>query len=145
MPDTAQSSNKKPLIIGAVLALIGGAGGYAATAGMLPEFGGGHGAQSHGIGVAFVPVDPLIVSLPDGKHLRFTAQLEVTPGSRAEVESLSPRIVDIFNSFLRAVQPSDFEDPVILEKLRSHLLHRARLVTGESAVKSVLIMEFVLD
>ena len=82
------------------------------------------------------PHDPTGPAIPG---LQFACEI------RAEVEAMSPRIVDIFNSFLRAVQPSDFEDPVILEKLRSHLLHRARLVTGESAVKSVRSMEFVWD
>ena len=79
------------------------------------------------------------------EFLRFTAQLEVVPDHLAEVESLRPRIVDVMNGYLRAVEPADFEDQMILSRLRSQLLRRIQIVTGEGRVRDLLIIEFVLN
>ena len=146
--------------------LMGGGGGYfAVTSGAL----GGDSADAattddqgdddtrktsnHGEGAssgdfAFVPLDPLIISLPPGgasSHLRFAAQLEVDPQYQAEVEAIKPRVVDVLNGYLRAVETSDFEDPSILVRLRAQMLRRAQVVTGDGRVRDLLIMEFVLN
>ena len=65
--------------------------------------------------VAFVPMEPIMVSLPPGSSarlLRFTGQLEVAPEHAAEVAAVMPRVVDVLNTFLRAVEPRDLEAAV---------------------------------
>lgn len=150
-----KKKSKLPLIIGLVLAILGGGGGfYAVYSGLIlgdsvemaeepePE------VDTELPPVAFVPVDPVVISLAaEGglKHLRFAAQLEVPNAARTKVETLLPRVVDVFNSYLRAVEIADLEDPTALIKVRSHLLRRAQLVLGDDAVSNLLIMEFVLN
>jgi flagellar FliL protein len=98
--------------------------------------------------LVFVPLDPLVISLPGNGgrvHLRFTAQLEVAPEYALEVEAVKPRIVDVLNSYLRAVRVAELEDPAILIKLRGQMLRRVQIVTGEGRVRDLLIMEFVLN
>lgn len=140
--------SKKPLLIGVLLAVVGGGAGFALTSGLIP-LGGGHAvetAHAAPVGAAFVPLDPLIISLAGSdRHLRFTAQLEVDPAQSASVAALTPRIVDVLNGYMRAVGPSDLEDPAALPLIRSHLLHRIGLVVGSGAVRDLLIMEFTLD
>lgn len=154
-----KKKSKLPLILGVILALAGGAGGFLAVQmGLI----GGNGTESEGgqdthaetpapvplQPMAFVAIDPLVVNLPRAtgrEFLRFTAQLEVVPDHLAEVESLRPRIVDVMNGYLRAVEPADFEDQMILSRLRSQLLRRIQIVTGEGRVRDLLIIEFVLN
>lgn len=98
--------------------------------------------------VAFVPLDPLVISLGRSSshdHLRFRAELEVVPGTEADVRALVPRVMDVLNSYLRAVEPSDLENPVSLIDLRAQMLRRIKLVVGEGRVKDLLVMEFVLN
>ncbi|TNF20185.1 MAG: flagellar basal body-associated FliL family protein [Rhodobacteraceae bacterium] len=163
-PVGKKKASKLPLIIGLVLALAGGGGGfYAVQSGMILGAGGEDHAAAQGDGhagdvgqgtamempdVAFVPLDPMVISLPSNsgaRHLRFTAQLEVPSAAATEVERLKPRVVDVFNSYLRAVEVADLEKPTALLKYRSHLLRRAQLVLGDERVNNLLVMEFVVN
>jgi flagellar protein FliL len=149
-----RKSSKMPMILGLVLAILGGGGGfYAVQSGLIG------GSESHAEApmadlpppiapVAYVAIDPITVNMPRSsghQFLRITAQVEVAPEHQAEVEPLKPRIIDVMNSFLRAVEPADFEDQLILEELRGHLLHRIAVVTGEGRVRDLLIQEFLLN
>jgi len=145
----------KPLLLGLVLALVLGAGGfYAVWSGMIlgqaPK--AGKKAQVSNTTnvpeVAFVPIQPLIINVgPPGenRHLRFQAQLEVKPSAQEEVTKLLPRVVDVLNSYLRAVEASELEKPVALVRLRAQMLRRVQVVTGAGRVRDLLIMEFVLN
>ena len=160
--DVPAKASKMPLIIGLVLALVGGGGGFMAV--QLGFIGGSageedaHGADPHaeeddGHGevsgpVAFVPLDPLVISLPSSsgpRFLRFSAQIEVAPEYESEVTSIKPRIVDVLNGYLRAVEVTELEDPTILVKLRGQMLRRIQVVSGQGRVKDLLIMEFVVN
>lgn len=98
--------------------------------------------------VTFIPVSPLVVSLAgstSSDHLRFTSQLEVPSAHSDEVSRLMPRIIDVMNGYLRAVDPIEFESPGALITLRSQMLRRVELVVGPGRVSDVLVMEFVLS
>jgi len=158
---TGKKASKLPLILGLVLALVGGGGGFFAVySGMLPlgdghdaaEFDTGHKVDAPEIAtmpdVAFVPVDPLTISMAnDGEkhHLRFRAELEVKTSHKAEVEQLMPRVVDVLNNYLRALNLADIEDNTALVRLRAQMLRRVQIVTGGERVNDLLIMEFVLN
>lgn len=142
-----------PLILSLFGALIGGGGGfYLVYSGMLlnPESK----AEETSIAVparpdtSFVALEPLVISLGPGsrnRHLRFTAHLEVDKKYTADVHELRPRIMDVLNSYLRAIETSDFEDSSILTRLRAQILRRLQIVTGEGRIKDILIVEFVLN
>jgi len=61
------------------------------------------------------------------------------------ITQLKPRIVDVMNTYLNALEARHFEDPVAMLKLRAQLLRRIQIVTGEGRIKDLLIMEFVLQ
>ena len=89
-----------------------------------------------------------MISLPPGasaRHLRFAGQLEVTPEHAAEVSGLMPRVLDVLNTYLRAVEVRDLEEPAALARLRAQMLRRIQVVTGEGRVRDLLIAEFVLN
>jgi flagellar FliL protein len=158
--DTSESSppkkSKMPLIIGLVLALAGGGGGFYATwSGMI--LGGNNAAEKASKetseiidpfgDIAFVEVEPMTISLdsqPERRLLRFRAQLEVPKIHEEDVIKLLPRVVDVLNSYLRALEVADLEDQTALTRLRAQMLRRVQVVTGAGRVNDFLIMEFVL-
>ncbi|SEL27135.1 flagellar FliL protein [Roseovarius nanhaiticus] len=151
--------SKKPLIIGLVLALAGAGGGfYAVWSGLImgaeslaasvPAETDAQASVEDLPDVEYVAIEPLVISLGNGatgKHLRFRAQLEVTPAYRTDVEHLMPRVVDVLNSYLRALELADLTDKAALVRLRGHMLRRAQIVVGEGRINDLLIMEFVLN
>jgi flagellar protein FliL len=149
--DAPKKKSKKPLLIGVVLALLLGGGGFYATySGLLF----GH-AEAHSVegaealpDIAFVPVEPVVISLggaAEGRHLRFTSQIEVEAHYAADVTLLLPRILDVLNGYLRALEVAELEDPAALVRMRAQLLRRIQVVTGQGRVRDLLITEFVLN
>lgn len=150
LPTGKRPLGKMPLILGAVLALIGGGGAFYATwSGLL---GGTDAAPAHEAGalpdIAFVPVDPVVISLPGStglRQIRFTAQIEAESIHAAEIAQLMPRILDVVNSYMRAIEPVRFEEPGALMRIRAQLLRRIQIVTGEGRVRDLLVTEFVMQ
>ncbi|WP_371168276.1 flagellar basal body-associated FliL family protein [Aliiroseovarius sp. 2305UL8-7] len=153
--DAPKKSSKKGFLIGLILALVLGGGAFFATySGML---GGGKTTEEDAEtelpvaalpDVSFVDLDPLVISLGTpgrNRHLRFRGSLELVPGYEEEVTKLLPRVIDVLNSYLRAVDIEVLADPPALIKLRAQMLRRIQLVTGEGRVRDLLILEFVLN
>jgi flagellar protein FliL len=151
--EAPKKRSKKPLLIGLVLALVlGGGGFYASFSGMILGDDTMHAEEGHAPGplqgIAFVPLETMVISLgadSGSEHLRFTAQLEVADSAAADVETLSPRILDVLNSYLRAIDTASIEDPQAMARLRSQMLRRIQVVAGEGRVRDLLITEFVLN
>ena len=159
----SKKGGKKPLILGlAAMLALGGAGYFLTSSGMihlpLPGGGGGEHAEAeaeahpapakaagHG---SFVDIGQMTVSLGPlarARHLRLTASLEVAPETEAEVAALMPRIKDVINSYLQALEEADIERPAAMARMRAHLLRRIRVAAGGEAVRDLLITEFVLQ
>lgn len=157
----AGKSSKTPLLIGALLALLGGGGAfYLVYSGVLKIQDSGESLAAPATGedaaipvskmpdVVFVPVVPLVISVGEGAarmHLRFAADLEVNRAFQSDVETLMPRILDVMNTYLRALQMTDLEDRNALLRLRSQLLRRIQVVTGGGRINDLLVKEFVLN
>ena len=147
--------SKLPLLIGFVLAIVLGGGGFYATYSGLLGGGitGGEKAEKEDPveplpNVAFVPIDPLIISLGtvgQTSHLRFRGHLEVTNGQTEEVAALMPRVTDVLNGYLRAITTEELKDPSALLRLRAQMLRRVQLVVGDGRVRDLLITEFVVN
>lgn len=148
--------SKMPLILGLVLALAGGGGGFYATWSGMILAGGEEKAEASEkseeekdpfADIAFIEVEPMVISVdsqPERRLLRFRAQLEVPKSHEADVTKLLPRVVDVLNSYLRALEVADLEDQAALTRLRAQMLRRVQVVTGSDRVNDFLIMEFVL-
>ena len=148
---------KGGLLIGLVLALaMGGGGFFAGSTGLLSSTGS-EPAESEDTEamqpstkekVAFVEIEPVLIALAresSRKHLRFRGHIEVNGDYQEEVQEMMPRILDVLNSYLRAVEVRQLEDPSGLLRLRAQMLRRIQVVSGEGRVKDLLISEFVLN
>lgn len=153
LPDLAPAKRGKGLLFGLIGAVVlGGAGFYASYSGLIG--GGAVAGDSHSSVaalvmpmVSFVPLNPMVISLGPGanaSHLRFTAQIEVAPGSAPAVEAVMPRILDVLNTYLHAVSEEELAEPAALTRLRAQILRRVQVVAGPEHIRDVLITEFVL-
>jgi len=145
------------LLIALVLAILVGVGGfYAGFSGMIPLSADAERDEPSKDAellktlpaAAFIPLDPLIVNIRSSSKyqlLRFVGQLQVKPEHQSEIEALKPRLMDVMNTYLNALEAARFEDPIALIKLRSQLLRRIQIVTGDGRVEDLLIMEFILQ
>lgn len=147
-------SKKVPLILGVILAIAGAGGGFfAVSSGMIPR--GATPEYSEQVAmpkalpdIVFVPLDPIMISLNSDRaiqHLRFRAQLEVVGGHQKDVEKILPRVTDVLNGYLRALELDDLRDPMALTRLRAQMLRRIQIVAGKERVRDLLIMDFVLN
>lgn len=158
--EDTKPKSKLPLAIGLVLMFVlGGAGFFAVYSGKVFSDHAAKKADEYEIepekgaeplpDVTYIPIEPLIVNLASSggqpKHLRFQAQIEVPSTYEAEVKKVLPRIVDILNGYLRAVDVDVLENPSALIQLRSQVLRRMKIAAGEQRVNDVLIMEFVIN
>ncbi|MEM1343266.1 MAG: flagellar basal body-associated FliL family protein [Pseudomonadota bacterium] len=97
---------------------------------------------------AFIALDPLIVSLGPAtaiRRLKLTVAIEVDAAAQAEVQARLPRVIDVLNTFLRAVDETQLTNPREMGRLRAQILRRVQLVSPPGAVRDVLVQEFVLN
>lgn len=148
---------KLPLAIGMVLALAGGGASFYAVHGdivPLPFPSRAEMADRRARlapldlpETAFVALEPVIVTLGRGAEMRqlaLTAQLEIEPNAIETVMLLAPRVADVINIYLRAVDVAAVEDPASMLRLRAQMLRRIQVVTGEGVVRDLLVSEFIL-
>jgi flagellar FliL protein len=145
-----------PLLIGIVLAALGGGGGYwAVTMGPFASDAAEGAAtaepqepETPGPDVVFLALEPVVISLgPEvrGEHLMFSAQLEVPREHEAEVAHLLPRVLDVLNSYLRVISLEEISEPTSLAILRAQILRRIQVVTGPGRVQDLLVTQFVVN
>lgn len=148
---------KSPLLLSLILAVAGAGGGFfAVNAGLIP-MGESTSEKTEKEAemmvtelpdIAFVPLDPVTISVRSGsrmQHLRFRAELEVESAYHDDVAGLTPRVLDVLNSYLRAIDPKMLSDPLALITLRAQMLRRVQVVTGRGRVRDLLVLEFVLN
>lgn len=165
-PNIEEPKKKKgllvPLLLGVILAAVGGGGGFwAVTQGPLaPE----ETAEEHAdeaaehddenayamesADVSFLELETLVISLgaeESNRNLIFSASLEVAPQYLEEVTQLTPRVLDVLNSYLRVIAISELSEPTSLARLRSQMLRRIQVVTGNGRVQNLLVTQFLVN
>jgi flagellar FliL protein len=153
-PTAPERSGRMMIVLAIPAAIVAGAAGFAAAwMGLVPisghaDHGAVEGTHQPSPDVAFVPIDAVTIPLGEaGRHqlLRLGAQLEVAPAQAANVAHLMPRILDVINAYLRAVDVAELDDRAALVRIRAHLLRRIKIVTGDTGVRDLLITEFLLN
>ena len=113
--------------------------------------GGGH-DDGHGGGgsSSFVAMPTMIVNLSeeDGtpRYLRLTVQLELkNPSDAPQVESVMPRVVDQFQTYLRELRVKDLRGSAGIYRLQMELLWRVNQAASPIEVKDVLFQEILIQ
>ncbi len=151
-PAEAAPKSKKGMIISAVLAIVLAGGGFALTyTGILQGLlGGSESKAEHGAvpqGPVFVPIDTITITLAGtpARQFRLSAQIEVPPEQALSVAAEMPRVMNVLQGFLRAVDPDQLADRAAWFDLRLKMLYRIRMVLGEDRVRDLLITDFVVN
>lgn len=151
-----------PLLLGVILAGVGGGGGFwavtqgpfapedtvAALSGTEAEENDPDAAEMDAVDVSFLELETMVISLGAGEsnqNLIFSASLEVAPQYLEEVTQLTPRVLDVLNSYLRVIAVSELSEPTSLARLRSQMLRRIQVVTGNGRVRNLLVTQFLVN
>ena len=100
-------------------------------------------------GVVFYTLPDLIVNIqsPDGRpsYLKLKLTLELPDHETAEaLGPATPRLNDMFSTFLRELRPEDLSGSQGTYELRMEILKRVNLVAAPAEVKAVLIEEMLI-
>ena len=145
---------RKPLLLAAIAAplLLGAAGG---AAWMLGLFGGAEPAAPAAEAAAHRA--PVFVEVPDvttnlaapGRRavfIRLKARLEVAgQQDAAAVAAAMPRILDLFQTYLREMRPEELRGSAGTQRLREELVARANLAAAPARVVDVLFQEIIVQ
>lgn len=155
--EPAKKRSKLPLILGLVFFLAATGGGFYATfSGMFSIaslMGGGETQDEEDTVMAaastptFFPLGETIIPLgPDAEaeYLLMTSEIEIDPKDLAAFEAMLPRIQDLFNTYLRAVEARDLEQPNSTMRLRDQLLRRIRVIADPAIPHDLLFTSFIL-
>ncbi len=154
----APKKGKKKLIIiaGVVLVVILGAVGFLLTS------GGGDDEEKHELTeeelaaqeLANKPVyyelPEFLVNLSTGGNrvsfLKMSVTLELRDKAAVKVlEANKPRVLDVFNTYLREMRPSDVQGSAGIYRLRDELMARLNGTVEEGIVKNILFSEIIVQ
>lgn len=160
-PKEAKKGGKKKLIIIVLVALIAlGAGGW--FSGIIPGLlhgkdkeheaaasGEGHDAVAANAPV-FIDVPEMIANLNSGgrraAYIKLKAKLEL---ARKEdlitVQNAMPRVVDLFQGYLREMRPEELRGTAGTYRLREELVARTNIAATPAKVLDVLIVELLVQ
>jgi flagellar FliL protein len=152
--EEGKARRRTPLLLVALAAplVLGGAG---AAAWLLGLFGGAaQPAPEEGTTAARAPV---FVEVPDvttnlsapGRRavfIRVKARLEVAGQQDAAlVGAAMPRILDLFQTYLREMRPEELRGSAGTQRLREELLARANLAAAPARIVDVLFQEIIVQ
>ena len=156
---------KNKLVLGGLaLVLLSGGGFSVWKSGLI----GGHkeaehkedvagGADAHGEAksdekkkvASFVDLPEMTVNLDSGEHkqyLRVKIALEVGEEKLVEqIKPLMPRVLDTFQTYLRALRPTDLEGSAGLFRLKEELMKRVNLAVAPATIDAVLFKEMMVQ
>lgn len=156
---TAKGGKRKLLLIGAGVLLLAGGGGAAWFTGLLPH-GGHHGEAEHKEEAhteAAHPAAPVFLDLPDivanlnagprrAAFIKLKAKLELArPEDQAIVQAAMPRVLDLFQTYLREMRPDELRGTAGTYRLREELVARTSIAAQPARVLNVLFTELLVQ
>jgi len=154
-PGSSKMGGKKKLILLALpLVLIGMGAGLWFT-GVLPHLLGMDHKEQHEADAK--PGPPVFVDLPEmianlngnarrPSYVKLVARLEVGKPEDAErIKAAMPRIVDLFQTYLREMRPEELRGSAGTYRLREELIARASIAVAPTRVRDVLFSELIVQ
>ena len=159
-PDAAADANsgrkggrKKLILLAVPLALVGVLAGLWFS-GVLPNLLGvahkeQHEAEAKPGPPVFVDLPEMIANLSGNSrrptYVKLVARLEVAKPEDAErIKATMPRIVDLFQTYLREMRPEELRGSTGTHRLREELIARASIAASPARIKDVLFSELIV-
>ena len=166
-----KKGSKKIVIIGAAALLLLGGGAAGWFSGVLPRMlgksepvhaeEGGHGAPAHGqakaeqakaekSGPIFMDLPDIVANLNSGPRrasfVKLHAKLELSrPEDQAAIQAAMPRVLDLFQGYLREMRPEELRGTAGTYRLREELLARTNLAAPPAQAVAVLFTEMLVQ
>jgi flagellar FliL protein len=143
--------SKLVLIAAPVLLLVAGAGLW--FAGILPH-SLGHAPEQHAKNEApppvFVDLPEIVANLDSSSRqpafIKLTARLELAKtDDKAAVAAAMPRILDLFQTYLRETRPEELRGSAGTYRLREELISRASLAATPARITDVLFTQVLVQ
>jgi flagellar FliL protein len=99
----------------------------------------------------FVDVPEVLVNLSNSgtdriQYLKVKVVLEIADAALSpQVQSVMPRVMDAFQTYLRELRPTDLDGSAGLYRLKEELTRRVNLAIAPSRVNAVLFREIVVQ
>ena len=149
----AKKGGKKKLMLLALPLILAGVGAGLWFSGVLPHMlGRDHAPKLEAEGKPAVPV---FVDLPEmianlnakrPSYVKVVARLEVAKPEDAErIKAVMPRIVDLFQTYLREMRPEELRGSAGTHRLREELIARASIAAAPAKVMDVLFGEMIVQ
>lgn len=124
--------------------------------GALPRLSGGAGQEAQAEQKAaagapvFVALPEMVANLNAGPHrtsfVKLTVRLELSkPSDLAPFTAAQPRVVDLFQTYLREMRPEELRGSEGTYRLREALIARASLAAAPARVVDVLFTEMLVQ
>ncbi len=154
---------RKLLLIALPVLLLGGGGAGAWFSGVLPKLLGRGEAAAHGEGhaekagekaeaskaPAFMDLPEIVANLNAGRRTAFIklkAKFELSkPEDAVALQAAMPRIVDLFQSYLREMRPEELRGTAGTYRLREELIARTNIAAHPARVLNVLFTEMLVQ
>jgi len=145
---------RKLILIGAPMLLLGTLGGAGWLSGLLPRLlglGGHTGPKPKPRPSSiFIAVPVMIANIDtrpsEARYIKLKVQLEVAAGPDASAaKRLMPRIVDLFQTYLRELRPGDLRGAMGTYRLREALINRADVALAPARVRDVLFVQMIIQ
>jgi flagellar FliL protein len=157
---SAKKGGKKKLIILAILVLLIAIGAGLWFSGILPNMlGMGHKAETEEQHAKLKEKEhaPVFVELPEmianlnapgrrASYVKMKARLELSKeADQAAFTAAQPRVIDLFQTYLREMRPDELRGSAGTYRLREELIARASLAAAPAQVVDVLFSELLVQ
>ena len=147
----------KLLLLVGVPLLLAGAGGGLWFSGILPGLLGLHPPLVEGAPAPAALRQPVFFDMPDivanlnapgrrSSYIKLRSKLELSrPEDAAAITAALPRLLDLFNTYLREMRPEELRGSAGTHRLREELMARANIAAAPGRVTDVLFVELLLQ
>jgi flagellar FliL protein len=148
----SKSKRKLPLkliaiVAGALVVLSGGAGAYFTFRPAKED----HAAAAVAKPAVFLDIPEVLVNLSNAgtdrtQYLKVKIVLELPDGGlSAQIQTMMPRVMDAFQTYLRELRPTDLDGSAGLYRLKEELTRRVNTAIAPSRINAVLFKEIVVQ
>lgn len=134
-----------------------GHGAPAATGHGAPAADAGHGAKPPAKADAPAVAGPLFVELPDivsnlntggrrAVYVKLKSRIELArPADEAVLKAAMPRVLDLFQTYLREMRPEEMRGSAGTYRLREELIARANIAVAPARIQDLLFTEILIQ
>ena len=150
---TKSGGKRKLLLAAAAVLLLAGGGGAAWLTGLVPHLlhrDEPHAAEAKAAAPLFLDLPDIVANLNAGPRrtafIKLKAKLELSrPEDQGVIQAAMPRVLDLFQTYLREMRPEELRGTAGTYRLREELIARTNIAAQPAHVLNVLFTELLVQ